>query len=875
MHGQENMEDTEKTVSRARRGALAVVLGLLCLLAAVATANAYVTQTTHTSLADFELGTFTYTGLVDLPGVESVQLMPMGLEGGGWTISNEVLPERLANLVAVASDGRIYAAGGREWDLSLNDQCWVTEVGPDGSLSGWQEQAAMPEGRTSAGFALHELNQTNSMLYVVGGYVPDPEGGIVQRPVITNTVVRAQIDRATGALTGWEEEAERLPVKIQNPSVVVHDSSLYVIGGWDKAPDGSEAYNKVLHAPINADGSLGAFAETSPLSETGLYYGLAVVYEGDTTDTIFYIGGVKNGTDEPTAMVQFADFLPGGALAAWASPSEGNLPRTLYGHSGVYLGDAFEHGEILITGGMDNYLSGVIEETEAISSVVKVALVDPASSFRLYDWCQGASEEECDIGAWQTGRLLDDNIAEDGRRAFHTTVVSGDYAYVIGGQGLSQDGTKLEIKDTIFVGMVGNVEAMYTPQGEYESHELDLLRPSTLLQLTWDTTINRVDEMSLTLEYRYRAEGSGWSDWSDPVNSLDGTNAISITSQSSHPENIRYFQYRAKLGTMSPVASPRLNSVQLYYDVPDPDLAVTKDTGYVITVPLGSNLVYNIHYENNGGWDAENVVLTEVLPANTTFGGTTGWVQVGTSNVYEYQLGDVPWGEGGTVPFAVVVNSQVPPDTKHITNHVEIDYPPMVDLWDNTIVDPYLEDNVYEFSNELHIIKAVDLAVTDLVLDPEAPLEGVWPKFKATVVNSGTLDALTWPDGVGFRVELYIKTSPSDPPGWPSDHEYGYCLDGCTTLRYQYVADVSQLPMGEPVDVWFESLNLDPTPDFPAAGTYDIYVQVDVAFEGDNLYWGRFQESNEENNILKHTITLTPFDPDYVSYLPLVFRTVP
>ena len=167
------------------------------------------------------------------------------------------------------------------------------------------------------------------------------------------------------------------------------------------------------------------------------------------------------------------------------------------------------------------------------------------------------------------------------------------------------------------------------------------------------------------------------------------------------------------------------------------------------------------------------------------------------------------------------------------------------------------------------------LYATRPALTAETLLEGVWPKFKATVVNSGTLDALTWPDGVGFRVELYIKTSPSDPPGWPSDHEGGYCLDGCTTLRYQYVADVSQLPMGEPVDVWFESLNLDPTPDFPAAGTYDIYVQVDVAFEGDNLYWGRFQESNEENNILKHTITLTPFDPDYVSYLPLVFRTVP
>ena len=67
-------------------------------------------------------------------------------------------------------------------------------------------------------------------------------------------------------------------------------------------------------------------------------------------------------------MVQFADFLPGGDLTTWASPSDGNLPRTLYGHGGVYLSDAFEYGEILLTGGIDNYLAGEISETEAISS---------------------------------------------------------------------------------------------------------------------------------------------------------------------------------------------------------------------------------------------------------------------------------------------------------------------------------------------------------------------------------------------------------------------------------------------------------------------------------------------------------------------------
>jgi hypothetical protein len=238
-------------------------------------------------------------------------------------------------------------------------------------------------------------------------------------------------------------------------------------------------------------------------------------------------------------------------------------------------------------------------------------------------------------------------------------------------------------------------------------------------------------------------------------------------------------------------------------------------------------------------------------------------------------VGDVPWGEGDSATFEVVVNSQVPPGTKHITNHVEIDYPPMVDIWDNTVVDPDMDDNVWEFSNELNIQEMVDLTLTDLTWEPATPLAGTWPRFKATVVNSGTLDALPWADGVAFRLELYIKPAPSDPPLWFSEHDDGYCLDSCVITRTNYVEDISQLLAGESLEVWFENLDQDPSPVFPAEGTYDVYVQVDVAFTGDDLYLGRHEESNEENNILSDSITLIAFTPDHRAYLPLVLRGTP
>jgi len=66
----------------------------------------------------------------------------------------------------------------------------------------------------------------------------------------------------------------------------------------------------------------------------------------------------------------------------------------------------------------------------------------------------------------------------------------------------------------------------------------------------------------------------------------------------------------------------------------------------------------------------------------------------------------------------------------------------------------------------------------------------------------------------------------------------------------------------------------DPTAlDFPMAGTYDVYAQVDVAFEGDSIYFGRYSEGNEENNVVQDSMIL--FNADYHVYLPLIFRSAP
>ncbi len=826
--------------ARQRRAVLALVLAILAVLAVAVTANAYVAKLTETTLVDFDSGTFRFTGLLDLPGegIDSVQLMPVGL-AGDWQTANQILPERLANVSAVAAGNRIYVVGGTDNELDFRSEVYSYDVGPDGELSAPQTQASLLEGRAATSFTVHDPSGATPVLYVVGGFDENWSA--------RDTIYRATIDPSSGTVSTWVEDSQKLPTEpygLQSASAVVHDDSLYVIGGW--GGENGEPVDTVYHAPIGASGALGEFVETWPLPEP-LYSGVAIVYEGETLDTLYFIGGRNDGAS--TFKVYFADFLEGGGLTPWTL-SEGNLPNHIYGHAGVYL-----RGEIVLIGGVVDSLN--LEE--GISSIVKVALVDPTNTtFRLYDWCENAPPD-CTIGAWQTGELLPEV------RALHAAATVGDYIYVLGGQ----DGDA-HVRDTIYYGSVDGSEAVYATEGTYISDQIDLGQRAKLLELEWDTTISRPDEMSLTMQYRYSLNGLDWVDGPDPVQSVDGTNRIEIVGQ---PEDVVYFQYEANLTTSATTASPLLNSVHLYYEVPDPDLAVIKDTGKVITVSLGSTLVYTITYTNNGGWVAEDAELTEYLPENTTFGGSAGWQQVGDSNAYTYQLGNVPWGEGGTVPFEVVVNSEVPPNTTHITNEVKIDYPPMIDAYDQTIVDPFTEDNEYKFSNPLGL--QVDLTIGDPVW-PAMSLEGMWPQICISVINTGAANALQ-----GFWVELYIKPAPSEPPQWPSDHDWGYCLydsdPECTTLhRPSYVGYIDQLLAGEdPREVCLiPEAPVDPlAPDYPAVGTYDVYAQVDVAFAGDDLYLGRYSEGNETNNLAQGTLTVMPSDTSI--YLPVILRGAP
>jgi uncharacterized repeat protein (TIGR01451 family) len=126
----------------------------------------------------------------------------------------------------------------------------------------------------------------------------------------------------------------------------------------------------------------------------------------------------------------------------------------------------------------------------------------------------------------------------------------------------------------------------------------------------------------------------------------DFTNTVSVTN---HPDD------------SDPNPSDNTDSDTDILDAA-PDLQLTIDDGGISTRPDGT-VVYTLDYSNVGNQDATGVVITQALPANTTFDpadSTPGWVDQG-GGTYTLDVGNLDVGQTGSVLFAVKVDNPLPP----------------------------------------------------------------------------------------------------------------------------------------------------------------------------------------------------------------------
>ena len=104
-----------------------------------------------------------------------------------------------------------------------------------------------------------------------------------------------------------------------------------------------------------------------------------------------------------------------------------------------------------------------------------------------------------------------------------------------------------------------------------------------------------------------------------------------------------------------------------------PDLKLSKSDAGVETTPAGL-VVYTLDYANVGNVLATGVVVTEVVPANSTFtagDSTPGWSCANGSpsgTICTFNIGSLPAGASGAIRFAVTVASPLPAGVAQLAN---------------------------------------------------------------------------------------------------------------------------------------------------------------------------------------------------------------
>jgi hypothetical protein len=165
-------------------------------------------------------------------------------------------------------------------------------------------------------------------LYLVGGQHFRPGLGIGA----SNVVYYSRLN-ADGTPGPWAQTTP-LPKAAFFLNAALWNGRLYVTGGWN----GEGLLPDVYSAPANADGTLGAWRAESPLPE-GVYTHAAAA-EG----TLYVLGGVVNGGSDVRSDVYHASIGADGVLGPWSATSP--LPVPL-----ANLGSAIAGGRLYVTGG--------------------------------------------------------------------------------------------------------------------------------------------------------------------------------------------------------------------------------------------------------------------------------------------------------------------------------------------------------------------------------------------------------------------------------------------------------------------------------------------------------------------------------------------
>jgi hypothetical protein len=250
-----------------------------------------------------------------------VHVAPLNANGtvGAWSATTGFATGRRLH-TSIAYNGFLYVMGGINTGPNFLEDVQVARINANGTVGAWSSTTALPWARAG-----HNAVAYNGFLYLIGG---STSGGY------PDTLVAAI--RADGSLGAWSATTN-LPSLRGAHSSVAHNGFLYVFGGNQFGPAGFARLDDVLVAPLAADGSVGAWSATTELP-TATSTHTSVVDNG----FVYVIGGDDGGGDMSDA-VRVAPINADGSLGAWSTSTALPSPRKDVA-SAVYNGFVYTLG---------------------------------------------------------------------------------------------------------------------------------------------------------------------------------------------------------------------------------------------------------------------------------------------------------------------------------------------------------------------------------------------------------------------------------------------------------------------------------------------------------------------------------------------------
>lgn len=359
-------------------------------------------MTTSFTTARSNQGSVVYNGYLYIIGgqdvanarLADVQYAPINANGtlGTWTATTSFTTARSSHATAVYN-GYVYVVGG--WDTAgtrLADVQYA-RINANGTLGAWTATTSFPTARSSQVTIIY-----NGYMYITGG------NGLSGR---LSDVQYAKIDTAkdvdvsawttTTAFGALGQQAKNRILTRMGHSSVVYNGYIYLIGGANSGP----TVANIDYAPLNADGTVGAWVLTTPLPAARAGQ-TSLAYNG-----YIYAFGGQDTAGAITATSYYAPLNADGTVGTWTT-------TTVLPVASSEVGIATHNGYVYLTGGTT--------ATGVFTNQVRYAPINANGT----------------IGTWVSSTGLPAN------RGIHASMTSNGFLYVIGGyDGSAATGTVL------------------------------------------------------------------------------------------------------------------------------------------------------------------------------------------------------------------------------------------------------------------------------------------------------------------------------------------------------------------------------------------------------------------------------------------------